>query len=138
MAMSTAPELARAIYCSVNRFGMYCPQLDRLRNQLASDITTVLPSEISLKGSNLLKQLVALAPDMGSEDALIGVQRALFLVQHLEKWALADDEDLTQEVQALMTVILLHLAPLLQGVIGGHWDFITDIIESNLEVRAQT
>jgi hypothetical protein len=113
---------------------MHCPQLDRLRNQIASDLTAIHASSAATKGNDLLKQLVALAPDAASEYALVGAQRAVFLIQHLEKWALSDEEDMSQETQALITAIFQHLVPLLQGVSGGHWDFVCDILESNLEV----
>lgn len=129
------PELVIAIYHAVTKFGAQSTQLDRLRNQVASDITTINAIDSSGKGRVLLWQLLALAPDAGGEEALLGVKRAVFLVQHLEQWALAD-EDLSQDTQNVVTAVLFHLAPILQGVAGGHWDFACDIIESNLEVIA--
>lgn len=115
---------------------MHCPQIDRLRNQIASDITAVPASEARTKGLSLLKQLVALAPDLSGTDALMGMQKAVFLIQHLEKWVLADEDDaVDQDTQCFLTVILLHLSPILQGITGGHWEFIFDVLENSLEVR---
>ena len=33
-----------------------------------------------------------------------------------------------------MLLVILHLAPILHTVPGAHWEFIFDLIESNLEV----
>lgn len=45
------------------------------------------------------------------------------------------DGDVGEEVESELTALFLQLAPILQGVPGGHWEFVFDVMENNLEVR---
>jgi E3 ubiquitin-protein ligase listerin len=45
-----------------------------------------------------------------------------------------DDEDIGDELHARLVELFLPLAPVLQNLSGAHWDFMFDVIESNLEV----
>lgn len=47
---------------------------------------------------------------------------------------MASDEDLDGEIDSLLAHLCAELAPVLQTVPGAHWDFIFDLMESNLEV----
>jgi len=51
-----------------------------------------------------------------------------------QQW-ITSDEDIDEEVESAMTLIFVHLAPILQNVPGAHWDFVFDVLENNLEVR---
>jgi E3 ubiquitin-protein ligase listerin len=53
----------------------------------------------------------------------------------MQAW-MGSDEDLDEMVASEVTLVLFNLVPILQNVQGAHWDFIMDLIESNLEVSA--
>ena len=46
---------------------------------------------------------------------------------------ITSDEDIDEDVEAQMTQLFVHLAPILQTVSGSHWDFMFDLMENNLE-----
>ena len=52
--------------------------------------------------------------------------------EEIEEIEESDDED--EDMEGIMAQLFSHLAPILQGVPGGHWDFILDVMENNLEV----
>lgn len=60
-------------------------------------------------------------------------QRAVFLIQALQKW-MSSDEDLDTSAELRITIAVSHLLPILQTVPGAHWEFIFDILENNLGV----
>ncbi|QRW23508.1 E3 ubiquitin-protein ligase listerin [Rhizoctonia solani] len=45
------------------------------------------------------------------------------------------DEELDTSMEALVTVLLGHLLPILQTIRGAHWEFILDVLENNLSVE---
>lgn len=114
---------------------MEVPRLDRLRSEIASNLSGVPPDRASTDGIRLVRQLVAVAPAADSDAALLPQQRAVFLLQALQKW-IASDESMEDDMDALLLAVCYHLAPVVQSIPGAHWDFIFDLIESNLEVRA--
>ena len=62
----------------------------------------------------------AVEPDESVEDELDIVEGA--------------DEELDEALESEMTLVFVHLAPILQNVPGSHWDLIFDVMENNLEV----
>jgi hypothetical protein len=73
------------------------------------------------------------APDPESDVIFLPQQRAIFLVQALQSW-MGSDEDIDEAVEIEVTKILADLAPILLGLPGAHWEFVMDLIESNIEV----
>lgn len=114
--------------------GAECTRLDRLRNELASNLSGIPPHRASTEGLRLLRHLVASAPLPDSEGVYLPPQRAVFLLQALQKWV-ASDEELDEEIDSLLVQLCSGLAPILLTVPGSHWDFIFDLMESNLEVN---
>lgn len=130
----SAPHVSLAITFSVTRYAPEPPRLERYRNELAAGIFGVPATKANTEGLWLLRQLVATAPDPESDVVFLPVPRAVNLMKACQQW-ITSDEDLDEEVEAEMTSIFLHLAPILQNVPGSHWDLTFDVMENNLEVR---
>jgi hypothetical protein len=110
------------------------PRLDRLRNELAAGILGIPASKANTDGLLFLRRLASTAPDPDSDTVFLPQLRAINVVKVCQQW-IASDEDMDEETEGAMTLIFSHLAPILQSVVGAHWDLIFDIIENNLEVR---
>ncbi|EJD43916.1 hypothetical protein AURDEDRAFT_185239 [Auricularia subglabra TFB-10046 SS5] len=128
----SAPLAAHAILRTVSSTSLEPPLLARYRTELAATLAGVPPSKANTEGLRLLRTLNAAAPDVSGDAALVPQQRAVFLAKALEKW-LASDDDLDEDVECELAELFVHLAPVLQTVIGKHWEVILDIIENNLE-----
>ncbi|KAG8915687.1 hypothetical protein FRC00_001212 [Tulasnella sp. 408] len=128
-----APQASLSITLTIAQAGAECKRLDRLRNELASNLSGIPPHRASTEGLRLLRHLVASAPLPDSEGVYLPSQRAVFLLQALQKWV-ASDEELDEEIDSLLVQLCTGLAPILLTVPGSHWDFIFDLMESNLEV----
>ncbi|KAJ3808145.1 hypothetical protein F5876DRAFT_46635 [Lentinula aff. lateritia] len=115
------------------------PHLERYRNELASSLLGVSPSRATSDGLRILLRLVlGTAPDIQSEAEFLPVQRAVNVIKACQKWIEegGDDDDASDEMEELesaMTLTFYHLAPILQNVAGGHWQFIFDVVENNIE-----
>ncbi|KAG8744954.1 hypothetical protein FRC10_009189 [Ceratobasidium sp. 414] len=131
------PSPAEAIGSIIASRGVESPRLDRWRNELASRLAGVPPSSANTTGIPLLRMLNSLAPPVESGIIHLPQQRAIYLVQALQKW-MASDEDLDESLEAYATVTLYHLLPILQTVPGAHWEFAFDILENNLGVDGET
>ncbi|KAJ3894553.1 hypothetical protein GG344DRAFT_40829 [Lentinula edodes] len=115
------------------------PRLDRYRNELASSLLGVSPSRANSDGLRILLRLVlGTAPDVESEAEFLPVQRAVNVIKACQKWIEegGDDDDASdkmEELESAMTLTFYYLAPILQNVAGGHWQFIFDVVENNIE-----
>ena len=105
----------------------------RYRNEIASDILGVPASRVNVTGVILLRRLLATAPDSESDVVFLPQQRAVNVVKTCQAW-ISSDEDIDEEVESMMTLLFIHLAPILQNVAGNHWELIFDVVENNLEV----
>ncbi|KAG8908895.1 hypothetical protein FRC01_007193 [Tulasnella sp. 417] len=130
-----APQTSLSITLTISQAGAECRRLDRLRNELASALSGIPPQRASTEGLRLLRHLVASAPLPDSEGVYLPPQRAVFLLQALQKWV-ASDEELDEEIDSLLVQLSSGLAPILLTVPGSHWDFIFDLMESNLEASS--
>lgn len=129
-------SISRAICSSASRHLSKSPRLDRARNELASNLTSVKVAQANTQGLKLLRLLSSIAPGKDSGDDFIPAQRTVFLMQHLNSWFLSEDEaadDICEEVEARMAVLYSELVPVIQSVTGSHWDSIFDMIANNLE-----
>lgn len=110
--------------------------MDRLRNELAASLIGITPSQASTLGLNALRMLCACAPKSDSDVVFMSGPRAVNAVKACQQWIMAeDDEDEAgEEVESLMMLLFVHLAPILQNVPGKHWEFMFDVVENNLEV----
>jgi E3 ubiquitin-protein ligase listerin len=124
-----------AVVSSITQFAPEPLRLDRYRNELASDMLTLPASKANTAGLLLLRRLAATAPDPESDVVFLPQLRAINVMKTCQQW-ISSDEDIDEEVDCAMTLIFLHLAPILQNVPGAHWEFIFDVIETNLEVRS--
>ncbi|KAJ3917960.1 hypothetical protein F5877DRAFT_43580 [Lentinula edodes] len=126
------------------------PRLERYRNELASSLLGVSPSRATSDGLRILLRLVlGTAPDVESEAEFLPVQRAVNVIKACQKWIeeggdnddasgeegeqIAETGDGMEELESAMTLTFYHLAPILQNVAGGHWQFIFDVVENNIE-----
>ncbi|KAJ3992694.1 hypothetical protein F5050DRAFT_1579091 [Lentinula boryana] len=126
-------------------------RLDRYRNELASSLLGVPSSRAASDGLRILLTLVlGTAPDVESEAVFLPVQRAVNVIKVCQKWIEEEDENgeeedddgetgvKMEELESAMTLTFYHLAPILQNVPGGHWQFIFDVIENNIELQLLT
>ncbi|OBZ77520.1 E3 ubiquitin-protein ligase listerin [Grifola frondosa] len=127
-----APSASLAIVQAVTRYAPEPPRLDRYRNELAANMLGVPPSKANTEGMWLLRRLAATAPDPDSDVVFLPQLRAVNLVKACQQW-ITSDEDLDEDVQSEMTLVFLHLVPILQNIPGAHWDLIFDVVENNLE-----
>lgn len=104
-----------------------------MRNEAASEVTGVLASRANTEGTALLQSLLVLAPLPDSDIAFLPSQRAINLVQTIEGW-ISSDEDIEPIIESQTIALFCHLAPILQSLIGRHWEFAFDLIENTLEV----
>lgn len=74
-----------------------------------------------------------MAPDPESDVIFLPTPRAVNLIKSCQQW-IASDEDIDEAVENELTLLFIHLAPIIQNVVGSHWDFIFDVLENNLEV----
>ena len=130
-----ALQTSLAISFAVIESALEPPKLDRYRNELASKLSGIPPNKANTTSLRLLRRLSAVAPDVESDVIFIPQQRAVYLIQAVQAW-MGSDEDLDEMVASEVTLALFNLAPILQNVQGAHWDFIMDLIESNLEVSS--
>ena len=128
-------QTSLAISLAVTEFTPEPPRLDRYRNEIASKLSGIPSSKANTTGLRYLRCLSAVTPDPESDVVFLPQQRAVYLVQAIQTW-MGSDEDLDETVASEVTLTLFNLAPILQNVQGAHWDFIMDLIESNLEVRS--
>ncbi|KAF8580184.1 hypothetical protein K439DRAFT_1357639 [Ramaria rubella] len=127
-----ALQTSLAVSLAVTEFAPEPLKLDRYRNELASKITGVSSSKVNTSGLRLLRCLSAVAPNPETDIIFLPQQRAVYLVQTLQAW-IGSDDDLNESVENEITLILFNLAPILQNVQGAHWEFIMDLMESNIE-----
>ncbi|KAH9835414.1 uncharacterized protein C8Q71DRAFT_765758 [Rhodofomes roseus] len=132
-----APHTSLAIVYSVTQYAPEPPILDRYRNELAAGLFGVPPSKANTQGLWLLRRLAAIAPDPDSDIVFMPQPRAVNLMKTCQQW-ITSDEDIDEDVESEMTLIFLHLAPILQNVPGAHWDLIFDVMENNLESSSLT
>ena len=83
----------------------------------------------------LLRHLNIVAPLPNSESIFMPQQRAIFLIQAMQKWMMSDEE-LDEAIETHLTYLFFHLAPIIQNVSGAHWEFIFDMMENNLKVTS--
>ena len=129
-----APHTSLAIVYSVTQHAPEPPLLDRYRNELAAGIFGVPASKANTQGLWLLRRLAAAAPDSESDIVFLPQPRAVNLMKTCQQW-ITSDEDIDEAIESEMTLVFLHLAPILENVPGAHWDLVFDVMENNLEVR---
>lgn len=131
-----------AIVLAITESGLEPARLDRYRNELAADVTGVPPNKAASAGLRYLRKLAAAAPDPESDVVFLPQPRAVNLVKACQKWVADEDEDdedgVDEDVESAMTEVFVHLAPILQNVPGGHWEFMFDVVENNLEVSGES
>ncbi|CAL1708694.1 unnamed protein product [Somion occarium] len=127
-----APHAALAIILSITQSALEPPRLDRYRNELAAGLLGIPASKANVEGLWSLRRLFATAPDPESDIVFLSTPRAVNLMRACQQW-ITSDEDIAEAVESEMTLIFIHLAPILQNIPGSHWDFIFDVLENNLE-----
>lgn len=114
-------------------------KLQRYQSEVAVALTGVSTRNLQEKGLALLELLQAAAPAQTSDEHLLPVQRATFVIRALQKWL--DDDSTSAEgndfddalAEPLLKVMTL-LVPVLQNVPGSHWGFMFDVAELCIEV----
>jgi len=133
MNSNIAPETSMALVSAVTKYAPESPRLDRYRNELAAALLGISPRKANTDGLLILRKLAASAPDSESDFEFLPQPRAVNVMKACQLW-IASDEDIDEDVESAMTLIFIHLAPILQDVPGAHWDLIFDVVENNLEV----
>jgi hypothetical protein len=123
-----------AIISAAVSSGIETALLTKLRNEVASDLTGLSASRANLEGTRSLQTLLLLAPLPDSDSVFLPPQRAINIIQTVERW-IESDEDLEANIESRTIALYCHLAPILQSLSGRHWDFAFDLIENTLEVR---
>ncbi|GAC99356.1 predicted ubiquitin-protein ligase [Pseudozyma hubeiensis SY62] len=130
------PAMAHAIFHAVKPIAGSSPVYDRLRNGAAAKLAGLGPNSAEDRLLKSLRTLVALAPPVDSDLAIIPQQRAMFLLKDIQRWH-SDDEnndDPEEETSTRLAELFVHLLPVVQDVPGSHIDFIFDTLETNLEL----
>ncbi|PLW09364.1 hypothetical protein PCASD_18962, partial [Puccinia coronata f. sp. avenae] len=104
----------------------------KYQNRLAAMLTDVSSSKANTEGLHLIQLLCATAPPPDSTHIFLPQQRAVFLLQAVSGWLNSDDE-LGPELNIKLLELYSHLAPIVQTVMGAHWDQMVDLVEINLE-----
>ena len=126
---------ARAIMFAVKVHALQAPRLSRIQNELASNLTSVKPSQASEIGLPLLRLLISSAPPLDSTEGILPQQRTIFLLRCLREWVMSD-EDLDEELDVRLAELFIYVLPIIQEVEGAHWDLIFDLIEANIEISS--
>ncbi|CAO1626845.1 unnamed protein product [Jaminaea pallidilutea] len=134
---SKAPSLAEAVLYAAKPLVYDTPFYDRQRNDYVSRLATTPPAKANGEGIRLLRLTLAAAPPLESSMSLVPQQRAVFLLQGLQRW-FASDEEFDDELNTRLAELFLHLVLIVQEMPGSHLDFFYDLIESNLEVASWT
>jgi stearoyl-CoA desaturase (delta-9 desaturase) len=87
----------------------------------------------------------------GSDVIILPVQRAVNVVRACQNWVEGqpkasgdsdeehsedEEEGPSEDLESAMLAVFVGLAPILQNVIGKHWEFMWDVVETVLEVRS--
>ncbi|WAR60053.1 hypothetical protein PtB15_11B695 [Puccinia triticina] len=104
----------------------------KYQNRLAGKLTDVSSDQANTKGLHLVKLLCSTAPPPDSVHIFLPQQRVVFLLQAVSGW-LKSDDDLGHELNIKLLELFSDLAPIVQNVMGAHWDQMADLIEVNLE-----
>lgn len=128
------PHTTSSIISAIVASGLDSPLLQRMRNEVASDATGVRSAQINEDGLRLLRLLLLLAPSQDSDITFLPSQRAINVVQAVERW-IASDEEVEPSIESSMIALFSHFAPILQSISGRHWEFAFDLVENTLEVN---
>ena len=123
--------LACAILSATRTHAYDSPSHERWRNEIAANLSGVPPARANTDGVNGLQMLRCAAAPWSAGRALIPTQRAVFVLQGLQRWITSDD-DLSETVFALLASVLTEFAPVVQSVPGRHLDLMLDVVEENM------
>ncbi|KAG6811117.1 hypothetical protein H0H92_008917 [Tricholoma furcatifolium] len=129
---ATSPETTMAIVFAISNFAPEPTRLDRYRNELAASLLGIPPTKANVEGLLALRKLSASAPNPDSDVVFLPQPRAVNITKACQQW-ITSDEDIEEDVISAITLILYHLAPILQDISGAHWELVFDIMENNLE-----
>lgn len=111
------------------------PFFTRFQNELAAKLTTISPEQAGSDAGPLLKILIASTATRESDEDLLPLNRAMFVLRHVLRWISEDKSTIQDEnlpdVLALATLLL----PTLQGTLGSHWDSLVDLASVVAQVR---
>lgn len=103
---------------------------DRLRNELASDLTGVPASKAGGEGLRKLIFLNAVLPKPGEDTTPLPPQRTIFLIKHLLSWfedeAFASDPNLAVITEAAK--VFASILPAINALYGEHWQSLCDFV----------
>lgn len=130
---SAAPQVSLALTYATKDLCLDSPRMDRFQNELAADLAGFKASSVNTKGLRYLRLLAATAPPPDSTSIFLPERRTVMLMQTLQSWMTSDEDDLSEELDSRVAEMFLHLAPITQNELGGHWEFVFDLLEANLE-----
>ncbi|KAM6492444.1 hypothetical protein JOM56_012168 [Amanita muscaria] len=127
-----APQTCMALISAIVECAPEPQRLDHYRNELASSLLSIPARQANTKGLLTLRKLAMTAPNPDTDIVFLPQHRAVNVVKACQQW-ISSDEDIDEEVESAMMLVFVPLVPILQTVSGAHWEFMFDIIESNLE-----
>lgn len=131
VSAKATPDAYRGALLLATRFAADTKAHDRVRNELGASLGGTPPSRANTEGVSLLTLLRCAAPPPELGLPLIPMQRAVHAMQAVQNW-LKSEEDIDDEVFALLPPVCAELAPVLQGVAGRPIEMMFDLVEENL------
>ena len=133
---SKAPTpLVGGVLVAASAHARDAPLYERVRSELVAALSGVPAAQANGEGARLLQLVACAAPAAASGVPLVPTQRAVFLLQALQRW-LASDEELGEALFARLAQLFVELAPVVQTVAGRHFDLMLDVAEENLQALA--
>ncbi|CEH17942.1 Predicted E3 ubiquitin ligase [Ceraceosorus bombacis] len=129
---------AAAVLKVVKPLVLSSPVYERVRNELAARLAGIPPTRVEKEGLPLLRLLLAAAPPEDAPVALVPQQRAIFLLQAVQKWYASDEAELGEESFVRLSQIFSELLPIVDNMPGSHLELILDVLEAQLEAGGWT
>ncbi|KAL4401160.1 RQC complex protein [Malassezia pachydermatis] len=125
------PLLCAVLYAT-RSYAFDTPSVDRWRNELAAQLSSVSPACANTDGVRYMQMLQCATAPLESGKPIVPTQRAVFALQTLQRWV-ASDEDLDEGVFVHLAALCAELAPVVQSVPGRHLDMMLDVVEENIQ-----
>ncbi|PWN44482.1 hypothetical protein IE81DRAFT_345709 [Ceraceosorus guamensis] len=129
---------AAAVLKVVKPLVLSSPVYERVRNELAARLAGIPPTRVEKEGLPLLRLLLAAAPPEDAPVALVPQQRAIFLLQAVQKWYASEEAELGDESFVRLSQIFSELLPIVDNMPGSHLELILDVLEAQLEAGGWT
>jgi hypothetical protein len=128
------PAGSLAVVWAIKPLLLDSPDFHRYQSQVASDLSDIKAPNVAVQGVFLLRLFASLAPTIDSEQEILPINRAVFLVQSLQKWITNDDTSFDEDHYALLIDVFTALLPTLQNTLSTMWYTMFDLAEASIDV----